>query len=71
MPNCKNDPTKKYKGDEPSPKGLGWCAHAEKEGKVRKGNDGKRWIVKKVSNGSLRWVKTKSKTTEKKELKRK
>jgi hypothetical protein len=57
MPPCKNDPTKKYKGTEPSPKGIGWCAHAEKEGKVRKGKDGNQWIVKKVSNGSKRWMK--------------
>ena len=57
MPLCKNDPKRKYKGDEPSPKGLGWCAHGEKEGKVRKGRDGNKWIVKKVSSGSLRWVK--------------
>ena len=56
MPTCKNDPTKTYKGTEPSPKGLGWCAHGEKEGKVRKGKDGKEWIVKKVKNGSKRWV---------------
>ena len=27
---CKNDKTKKYSGNEPSPKGNGWCAHAEK-----------------------------------------
>ena len=32
MPKCKNDPKKSYKGDEPSPKGLGYCAHAEKVG---------------------------------------
>jgi len=57
MPLCKNDPKRKYKGDEPSPKGLGWCAHGEKEGKVRKGLDGNKWVVKKVSSGSLRWVK--------------
>ena len=57
MPFCKNDPKRKYKGDEPSPKGLGWCAHGEKEGKVRKGLDGNKWVVKKVSSGSLRWVK--------------
>jgi len=57
MPQCKNDPKRKYKGDEPSPKGLGWCAHGEKEGEVRKGRDGNKWIVKKVSSGSLRWVK--------------
>ena len=55
---CKNDPKRKYKGDEPSPKGFGWCAHGEKEGKARKGRDGNRWVVKKVSNGSLRWVKS-------------
>ena len=57
MPLCKNDPKRKYKGDEPSPKGLGWCAHGEKEGKVRKGLDGNKWVVKKVSSDSLRWVK--------------
>lgn len=57
MPLCKNDPKRKYKGNEPSPKGLGWCAHAEKEGKVRKGRDNNKWIVKKVGNGSLRWTK--------------
>ena len=57
MPTCKNDPSKSYKGTEPSPKGMGWCAHGEKEGKVRKGKDGKEWIVKKVKNGSKRWVK--------------
>ena len=57
MPNCKNDPKRKYKGDEPSPKGLGWCAHGETEGKVRNGLDGNKWIIKKVSGGSLRWVK--------------
>ena len=57
MPPCKNDPKRKYKGDEPSPKGLGWCAHGEKEGEVRNGLDGNKWIVKKVSSGSLRWVK--------------
>ena len=57
MPTCKNDPTKKYKGTEPSPKGMGWCAHGEKEGKVRKGKDGNQWIVKKVKNGSKRWIK--------------
>jgi len=57
MPICKNDPKRKYKGDEPSPKGLGWCAHGEKEGKTRKGQDGNKWIVKEIKNGSLRWVK--------------
>ena len=54
---CKNDKKKKYKGTEPSPKGLGYCAHGEKEGKKRKGRDGNKWVIKKVSNGSLRWFK--------------
>ena len=40
MPICKNDPSKSYKGDEPSPKGLGYCAHAEKTGESRIGSDG-------------------------------
>ena len=56
---CKNDKKKKYKGTEPSPKGLGYCAHVEKEGKKRKGRDGNKWVIKKVSNGSLRWFKVK------------
>lgn len=30
MPKCKNDNKRTYKGTEPSPKGLGYCAHAEK-----------------------------------------
>ena len=47
MPKCKNDPTKSYKGNEPSPKGLGLCAHAEKEGVIKKGKDKHNWIVKK------------------------
>ena len=36
MPICKNDPKKSYKGTEPSPKGLGFCAHAEKLGTDKK-----------------------------------
>lgn len=36
---CKNNPKKMYKGTEPSPKGLGYCAHSEKIGKIRKGKD--------------------------------
>ena len=70
MPLCKNDPKRKYKGDEPSPKGLGWCAHGEKEGKVRKGLDGNKWVVKKVSSGSLRWVKDSVKKITKKSIKK-
>lgn len=54
---CKNDKTKMYTGDEPSPKGLGWCSNKEKEGKIRKGRDGNMWIVRKLENGTHRWVK--------------
>lgn len=54
MPNCKNDSKKTYIGNEPSPKGLGYCAHAELENKIMKGKDGNNWIK---SNG--RWKKIK------------
>lgn len=36
MPKCINDPKKSYKGTEPSPKGLGYCAHSEKIGSEKK-----------------------------------
>jgi hypothetical protein len=54
---CKNDPKKFYKGDEPSPKGFGYCAHSESIGKVRKGKDGNMWKVESTSKGIKRWVK--------------
>lgn len=57
MPKCKNDSKRSYTGKEPSPKGLGYCAHASKDGNKRKGKDGKNWVVKKIKNGSKRWVK--------------
>ena len=34
MPLCKNDHTKTYKGNEPSPKGFGYCAHNENIGVI-------------------------------------
>jgi hypothetical protein len=58
MPKCINDSTKSYKGDEPSPKGLGYSASAEEEGKIMKGLDGFYWCVKQTSS-SKRWVKYK------------
>ena len=61
MPNCKNDPTRKYKGTEPSPKGLGYCAHSIKVGAVKKGKDGNKWKVKEIKNGSKRWMKINNK----------
>lgn len=56
MPKCKNDMKRYYKGIEPSPKGLGYCAHAEKQGSKRKGKDGNMWIIKVVKD-SKRWFK--------------
>jgi hypothetical protein len=64
MPVCKNDKVKKYTGNEPSPKGSGYCAHAEKVNTKKKGKDGNTWIVKKISNGSKRWCKHKEKSIE-------
>ena len=61
MPLCKNDRKRHYKGTEPSPKGRGYCAHAEKIGARKIGRDRNMWIVKRVSNGSRRWIKLSSK----------
>ena len=64
MPKCKNSSTGTYKGTEPSPKGLGYCARGEKLGKKKKGLDGNIWEVKKTKNGIERWVKiTKTKNS--------
>jgi hypothetical protein len=66
MPNCRNDPSRRYSGVEPSPKGLGWCAHAEKVHKKRMGRNGKPWVVKKFGK-SKRWVPDPSKRVHKKQ----
>jgi len=63
MPVCKNDPKSHYTGEEPSPKGLGYCAHAEKVGKTMKGKDGNMWIIVQVKGGTVRWSKSENKTT--------
>lgn len=52
---CLNDPTKTYQGTEPSPKGLGVCAHAERAGSVRTGRDGREWIVSLDKNKRRSW----------------
>jgi hypothetical protein len=52
MPTCKNNSKKSYKGNEPSPKGLGFCASSEKDGTKMKGRDGNIWIKK-----SGKWIK--------------
>ena len=56
MPKCKNDNKRYYKGNEPSPRGLGYSAQVMKEGSKKKGKDGNMWIVKKIKDGSLRWM---------------
>ena len=63
MPKCKNDPKKNYNGDEPSPKGLGYCAGSMKLGTKMEGNDGTVWIVKETSKGVKRWERNVSMTS--------
>ena len=58
MPKCKNDSKASYIGTEPSPKGLGFCAHAEKNGTIKKGKDGNEWIIK-THNNIKKWQKVK------------
>lgn len=55
MPPCKNDQKRTYAGTEPSPKGLGICAHAESAGKVSRGKDGRLWQVALDKNGTKSW----------------
>ena len=65
MPKCKNDHKRSYKGTEPSPKGLGWCAHSEEIDTIKMGKDGKKWIVKKMKNGTRKWIKYSDENIEK------
>ena len=60
MPVCKGDYNTYYRGDEPSPKGLGYCARSEGVGKKRKGNDGEVWVVRQDSMGRLAWKRASS-----------
>ncbi len=62
MPYCIKDPKSTYKGSEPSPKGLGYCAHSEKVGTKMKGKDGNMWIIKSIGTNVKRWVKISSKS---------
>jgi hypothetical protein len=55
MPKCVNDLKRNYKGNEPSPKGFGYCAHSEKLGIIKRGKDGKIWTVKKINN-IKKWI---------------
>jgi len=57
MPECIKDSKKYYKGVEPSPKGLGFCAHSEKVDTIKIGLDGNKWIISETSKGIKRWIK--------------
>ena len=61
---CINDPETNYLGTEPSPKGLGFCAHAEKINTLKMGKNNKLWIVKPNINNVKRWVVLKGYFTE-------
>lgn len=54
--NCKCDNKKTYTGKEPSPKGLGYCAHCTPLHVTMKGKDGDLWENVRFRN-SRRWVK--------------
>jgi hypothetical protein len=56
---CINDEKAYYVGNEPSPKGLGYCAHAEKIDSVMIGKNNKLWIIKETSNKSKKWIQLK------------
>ena len=53
---CNCDVTRFYKGNEPSPKGLGFCAHCIPINTTMKGLDGNLWENLSYQNGK-RWVK--------------
>ena len=53
---CTCDSKRFYSGSEPSPKGLGFCAHCTPENITMKGLDGNLWRNEKYSKGK-RWVK--------------
>jgi len=56
---CKNCEGKYYKGNEPSPKGRGYCASAESVGTTKRGLDGKVWVVKPYGKNGKRWMHSK------------
>lgn len=61
MPKCLNDSSKRYTGNENTPKGKGYVASAEKIGKRMKGTDGYMYVVAKIG-GVKKWSKISSGT---------
>lgn len=53
---CNCDQSRMYNGKEPSPKGLGYCAHCTPPNVTMKGLDGNLWENQKYSRGK-RWGK--------------
>lgn len=58
MPKCKNDSSRTYVGNEPSPTGLGFCSNGEEINTLREGKDGNFWKVSQDKNGKKRWTKS-------------
>ena len=56
MPKCKNDPTRWFKGNEPSPTGLGYSSRVEEINSTKQGKDGNMWIVSINKNNIKRWI---------------
>jgi hypothetical protein len=56
MPLCLKNSKSSYKGNEPSPKGFGYCAHCEEIGTQRIGLDGNYWIIAKNKKNIKRWI---------------
>ena len=56
MPYCLKNSKSSYKGNEPSPKGLGYCAHCEEIGTMRIGLDGNYWIINKNKKNIKKWI---------------
>lgn len=50
MPVCKNDIHRTYRGTELSPLGRGYSAKGDKNGMVRVGKDGEKWVA-----GNTKW----------------
>lgn len=57
MPQCVNDPSSRYTGKEPSPKGRGYCAHATPLATRKKGTDGQTYAVAARIDGTKYWKK--------------
>ena len=53
---CNCDDSRYYKGNEPSPKGLGYCAHCTPMNVTMKGLDGNLWENQEYKKGR-RWIK--------------